>query len=205
MRVGIIGGGVSGLVTAYKLQPYCDVTVFEANGYPGGHTNTVDFELDGRDYSVDTGFIVFNDRTYPNFISLLDELGVQSQPTIMSFSVTCEETGLEYRGADFEGLFAQRRNLVNPRFYRLLYDLLKFNRESRKLLGPDAASDATVEQFISRRNYSRSFVKQFLLPMGSAIWSCPFDKFLQFPIQFIAEFYENHGLLSVSDRPQPKL
>ncbi len=202
MRIAIIGGGISGLVTAFKLNKCHDVTLFEANNYPGGHTNTVDFEMGDRNYSIDTGFIVFNDRTYPNFIALLDELNVESQATIMSFSVTCEETGLEYRGADFSGLFAQRRNLVNLRFYRLLYDLVKFNRQARKLLCTANSGNVTVEQFIAQRRYSESFVKQFLLPMGSAVWSCPFSKFLQFPIRFIAEFYENHGLLNVTNRPQ---
>ena len=116
MRIGIIGAGVSGLVAAYRLNEEHDVTVFEANNYIGGHTNTIAVEENGKEINVDTGFIVFNDRTYPNFISLIDELGVASQKTQMSFSVRCEQTGLEYRGADLNGLFAQRKNLVNPRF-----------------------------------------------------------------------------------------
>jgi len=116
MRVAIIGGGVSGLVTGYRLHKQHDVTLFEANDYVGGHTNTIDVENDEGQFAIDTGFIVFNDRTYPNFIALMDELKVASQPTRMSFSVSCEKTGLEYRGADFNGLFAQRRNLFNPSF-----------------------------------------------------------------------------------------
>ncbi len=201
MKIAIIGGGISGLVAAYHLHKSHDITLFEANDYPGGHTNTIDVERNGRQYSVDTGFIVFNDRTYPNFIHLLDELGVESQPTTMSFSVTCESTGLEYRGADFAGLFAQKRNLFNPKFYRLLLDIVKFNRQAKLLLGDQSVSTQTVGEFIEGR-YSQAFVNQFLLPMGSAVWSCPFESFLQFPMQFIAEFYENHGLLNITDRPQ---
>ena len=202
MKIAIVGGGISGLVSAYHLHRNHEVTVFEANDYIGGHTNTVDFELDGRSYSIDTGFIVFNDHTYPNFINLLNELGVESQPTIMSFSVTCEKTGLEYRGADFNGLFAQRKNLLNPAHYWLLLNIVKFNRRARRLLAEGDPSLETVGDFIQRERLSAKFVEQFLLPMGSAVWSCPFDKFLKFPMQFIAEFYENHGLLNVTKRPQ---
>ncbi len=201
MKIAIIGGGISGLVCAYKLNQKHDVTVYEANNYPGGHTNTVNVKAEGRDLAIDTGFIVFNDRTYPNFIELLEELGVASQPTVMSFSVQDRASGLEYRGADFDGLFAQRRNIFNLKFLRLLYDLLRFNKKANQLLA-DENENQTLGEFIESRNFSKQFVKQFLLPMGSAIWSCPFEKFLQFPVRFVAEFYLNHGLLSVADRPQ---
>ena len=201
MRIGIIGAGVSGLVAAYRLNEEHDVTVFEANNYIGGHTNTIAVEENGKEINVDTGFIVFNDRTYPNFISLIDELGVASQKTQMSFSVRCEQTGLEYRGADLNGLFAQRKNLVNPRFLRLLYDLVRFKGVAAPLLESEKESES-VRQFLARNNFSKQFVEQYFLPMGSAIWSCPFETFMEFPIRFIAEFYQNHGLLGVSDRPQ---
>ncbi len=201
MRVAIIGGGVSGLVAGYQLQRHHNITLFEANDYIGGHTNTVDVSVGGRDYAIDTGFIVFNDRTYPNFERLLTELNVESQPTRMSFSVSCERTGLEYRGADFAGLFAQRRNLFNPKFHRLLWDLLRFNRLGQQLLESDEESD-TVGEFLARNGFSKSFINHYFLPMGAAIWSAPFDKFADFPIRFIAEFYRNHGLLGVTDRPQ---
>ncbi|MFK7767097.1 MAG: NAD(P)/FAD-dependent oxidoreductase [Mariniblastus sp.] len=201
MRIAIIGGGISGLVAGYHLHRTHDVTLFEANDYIGGHTNTVEAESGGQTFLVDTGFIVFNDRTYPNFIKLLDELGVASQETRMSFSVSCARTGLEYRGADPGGLFAQRKNLVSPRFLRLLWDLVRFNRLGQKLLESDAP-DETVDEFFARHRFSDQFIHQYFLPMGAAIWSAPFEKFRKFPIKFIAEFYKNHGLLGVTDRPQ---
>ena len=204
MKIGIIGAGISGLVAAEKLRHSHDVTVFEAGSYIGGHTNTIDVETPDGLLAVDTGFIVFNDRTYPNFIALLDRLGVPSQDTIMSFSVKCERTGLEYRGADLNGLFAQRRNLLNPKFYRLLMDMLKFFRLGEAMLDADSDVDESesVESFLRRNKFSDQFIQQYFLPMGAAIWSSSYDSFRDFPIRFIAEFYKNHGLLGVKDRPQ---
>lgn len=204
MKIAIIGAGISGLTSAYYLNPNHDVTVFEANSYIGGHTNTVDVELHGQRYAVDTGFIVFNDRTYPNFCKLLDELGVEAQDTPMSFSVSCENSGLEYRGADLNGLFAQRRNLFNLKYLRLLRDLLKFNKNSHPILS-DENEEQTVGEFFAKNRYSEYFVEKYFLPMASAIWSCPHDTIRDFPIRFIVEFYRNHGLLSVNDRPQWKV
>ena len=201
MRIGIIGGGISGLTAAYRLSPEHEVTVFEANDYIGGHTNTIAVDEDERTIDVDTGFIVFNDRTYPNFIALMDELGVASQKTQMSFSVRCEQTGLEYRGADFNGLFAQRKNLFSQKYLRLLYDLVRFKGIAAPLLESEEETES-VGQFLQRNHFSQQFIDQYFLPMGSAIWSCPFETFMDFPIRFIAEFYQNHGLLGVSDRPQ---
>tara|TARA_B110000495_G_scaffold147700_1_gene130611 strand:- start:8984 stop:10246 length:1263 start_codon:yes stop_codon:yes gene_type:complete len=201
MRVAIIGGGVSGLVTGYRLHKQHDVTLFEANDYVGGHTNTIDVENDEGQFAIDTGFIVFNDRTYPNFIALMDELKVASQPTRMSFSVSCEKTGLEYRGADFNGLFAQRRNLFNPKFLKLLWDLVRFNKAGEELLENEQENE-TVGEFFERNNFSPQFIEQYFMPMGAAIWSASFETFRQFPIRFIAEFYHNHGLLGVTNRPQ---
>ena len=173
MKIGIIGAGISGLVAAEKLRHSHDVTVFEAGSYIGGHTNTIDVETPYGPLAVDTGFIVFNDRTYPNFIALLDRLGVPSQDTIMSFSVKCERTGLEYRGADLNGLFAQRRNLLNPKFYRLLMDMLKFFRLGEAMLDADSDVDESesVESFLGRNKFSNQFIQQYFLPMGAAIWS----------------------------------
>ena len=201
MKIAIIGGGISGMVAAHRLHRDHSITLFEANDYIGGHTNTIDVESEQGTFSVDTGFIVFNDRTYPNFIRLLDELGVESQPTRMNFSVSCAQTGLEFRGADFNGLFAQRKNLVNPKFHRLLWDLLRFNRLGQNLLESDG-EDETVSDFLERHKFSQQFVHQYFLPMGAAIWSAPFAMFRKFPIRFIAEFYHNHGLLGITNRPQ---
>lgn len=200
MKVAIIGSGIAGLVAAYRLHVDHDVTVFEANDYPGGHTNTVDVEVDGERHAIDTGFIVFNDWTYPSFIALLGELGVASQPTTMSFSVSDPRTGLEYNGHSLNGLFAQRGNLLRPSFYRLLADIWRFNREARRQV--ERRDDgATVGEFLARYGYSREFANQYLLPMGAAIWSCPTGVFARFPIRFIIEFYHNHGLLNVRRRP----
>ena len=201
-RIAIIGAGISGLTAAHRLSQFHDVTVFEANDYPGGHTHTVDVELEGERQAIDTGFIVFNDWTYPNFIALLDELGVASQPTSMSFSVRCDADNLEYNGSSLNGLFAQRRNLWRPSFYRMLADIMRFNRDAPELvLGQTADEALTVGEFIARHRYSREFCEHYLLPMGAAIWSCPMGTFADFPIRFIVEFYKNHGLLSVRDRP----
>ena len=203
MKIAIIGSGISSLTTARRLSPHHEVTVFESNDYIGGHTNTVDVSNDEGDFAIDTGFIVFNDRTYPNFIRLMDELNVASQPTIMSFSVKCERTKLEYRGADLGGMFAQKSNFVNPRFYHLIYDLLRFNKIGNRLLQEEVQSaPETVSSFLSRHGFGRPFIEQYFLPMGAAIWSASTSRFGEFPIRFICEFYKNHGLLGISDRPQ---
>ena len=200
MKIAVIGSGISGLVAANRLQSRHDVTLYEANAYLGGHTNTVDVELDGERQQVDTGFIVFNDWTYPNFIRLLEEFDVASKPTIMSFSVSDERTGLEYNGHTLNTLFAQRRNLIRPSFLRMVADILRFNREVLSVLEGDNEAK-TVGEFVADRGYSKWFVDHYLLPMGAAIWSCPTGTFADFPIRFIAEFYRNHGLLNVVRRP----
>lgn len=200
MKLAIIGSGISGLVAAHRLKAEHDITVFEANDYVGGHTNTVDVDVDGEYHSVDTGFIVFNDWTYPNFIRLLNKLDVKSQATEMSFSVRNDDTGLEYNGHSLNSLFAQRRNLVKPGFFKMLFDIVRFNREALNQVS--ACGDATtVGEFLSQYGYGRPFADQYLLPMGAAIWSCPTGRFAEFPIRFIVEFYKNHGLLSIRNRP----
>lgn len=200
MNIAIIGAGVSGLVAAYRLCRQHRITVFESHGKPGGHANTVDVDDESRRLAIDTGFIVYNDWTYPNFVQLLEELGIASQPTEMSFSVRDDRTGLEYNGHSLPTLFAQRSNLLRPRFYRMLKDILRFNREAPRRLA-DVADDMTVEEFLEQGGYSRQFVEHYLLPMGAAIWSCPTGIFARFPIRFIIEFYSNHGLLNLMHRP----
>jgi predicted NAD/FAD-binding protein len=200
MRIAVIGSGISGMVAAYQLCRSHDVTVYEAGAHVGGHTNTVDVEYQGRDYAVDTGFIVFNEWTYPNFIRLLDTLGVPWQPSHMSFSVRCEKSGLEYNGNTLNTLFAQRRNLVRPSFLRMAADILRFNRRAPRLL--EAPADGvTLSDYLEREAYSKYFVDHYIIPMGAAIWSSRPVDMLHFPARFFVEFFANHGFLSVNDRP----
>lgn len=201
MKIAIIGSGISGLTAAWLLHQSHEITVFEANDYIGGHTHTIDVELDGEQLAIDTGFIVYNDWTYPNFIELLKRLDVGSLATEMSFSVRCERSRIEYNGSNLNGLFAQRSNLLKPRFHRMLQDILRFNRESLELLEEDH-ENLTVDEYVTQRGYSKQFSDLYLIPMGAAIWSCPPETFGKFPIRFIVEFYRNHGLLSIRNRPQ---
>ena len=202
MKIAIIGAGVSGLTAAYRLQPKHEITLYEANDYLGGHANTVEVDWQGERQVIDTGFIVFNDWTYPKFIELLDELQIPSHETSMSFSVRCDAANLEYNGSSLNGLFAQRRNLLRPSFYRMLRDIMRFNRDAPALVMKGSVLDETpVGEFLTRHRYSREFADHYLLPMGAAIWSCPLGTFAQFPIRFIIEFFQNHGLLSVRHRP----
>jgi predicted NAD/FAD-binding protein len=201
MRVAVIGSGISGMTAAYRLNAEHDVTVFEAGDHFGGHTYTLDVDLAGRTYAVDMGFIVFNDRTYPNFIRLLNELGVESQPSNMSFSLRCERTGLEYNGTSVNSLFAQRRNIVRPSFLGMIYDILRFNREAPRLLLSEDNS-LTLGEYLIRHGYSDSFRERYLVPMGRAIWSATEEAMLAWPARFFVDFFERHGFLTVNDRPQ---
>lgn len=201
MRIAIIGTGISGMLVAYLLNPDHEITVFEANGYVGGHTNTVQVELNDTTYAVDTGFIVFNDRTYPNFVKLLARLGVASQPSSMSFSVKCERTGLEYNGTSLNTLFAQRRNLLRPSFHRMLWDILRFNREAPVLL-QQQDNTTTLAEYLQRQHYSPQFAEYYLIPMGAAIWSANPQQMHHFPVRYFVQFFHNHGMLSVNRRPQ---
>lgn len=201
MRIAVIGGGVSGLVAAHLLTRRHEIALFEAADYAGGHTATVTVRHQGETHAIDTGFIVFNDRNYPNFTRLLDQLGVASQPTSMSFSVSCARTGIEYNGTSISRLFAQRRNLLRPSFHRMVSDILKFNR-----LGPTQAAalkDATVAEFLAAhaRDYGPEFERHYLVPMGASLWSCPPRAFRAFPMRFVMEFFANHGMLQVHGRP----
>jgi predicted NAD/FAD-binding protein len=201
MRIAIVGGGISGLLSARLLARDHELCVFEANDYAGGHTNTVVFEAFGNRYAADTGFMVFNDRTYPNFIRMLKQLGVSARESDMSFSVRCGKSGLEYQGSSLNGLFAQRRNIFRASFHRMLLDILRFNRGARELLR-DGDDSLELGEYLRRRRYSRPFIENYLVPMGAAIWSARPDRFLQFPARFIIAFFDNHGLLTVRDHPR---
>lgn len=201
MRIAVVGSGISGLTSAYLLSPDNELTLYEAGGYAGGHTQTEDVVQQGRTYPVNTGFIVFNAATYPNFIRLLRRLGVAWQPSVMSFSVQCEKTGLEFSPSTFNSLFIQRRNLFRPSFYRMLLDVGRFKRDAQALLAGDD-DRLTLSEFLGRQGYSRAFVDHFIIPMGEAIWSADPAKFKEFPARHFARFFKNHGFLNVRDQPQ---
>lgn len=202
-RIAVIGSGISGLCSAYLLSREHEVTLYEANNYLGGHTNTEDVALNGRVYPVNTGFIVFNDWTYPNFINLMEQLGVASEKSDMSFSVRCENTGLEYNGTNLNSLFAQRLNLFKPRFLKMIYDIIRFNKQTVELLEKGLVSDdETLGDFVKNNHYSKSFVNYYIVPMGAAIWSASEDMMLAFPLKFFLNFFNNHGMLSVDERPE---
>lgn len=203
MQIAVVGSGISGLACAHYLSAGHEVSLFEANRRLGGHTATMDVQLGTRRFTIDTGFIVFNDWTYPNFIALLEELGVGSKPTSMGFSVRDERNGLEYAGGNLDMLFAQRRNLLSPRFLRMVRDILRFNRESVADLEADRLTDSmTLGEYLERNRYSDGFRHDYLIAMGSAIWSSDCASMLDFPLQFFVRFFRNHGLLSVRHRPQ---
>ncbi len=203
MKIAIIGAGISGLSAAYYLSDDHQLTIYESAARVGGHTATVDVDWQGRNYAIDTGFIVYNDWTYPNFIELLERLGVASKPTEMSFSVRCDNTGLEYGGNNMNTLFAQRRNLLRPSFHRMLQDILRFNREAvRDLDRGHLSAETTLGEYLAGSGYGENFIRHYLLPMGSAIWSASIDAMNDFPLLFLIRFFRNHGLLSVNNRPQ---
>ena len=191
------------MLAARLLSDEHDIHLFEAGDYLGGHTHTVDVEVQGDQYAADTGFMVFNDRTYPNFVRMLDLLGIPSRASDMSFSVRCDRTGLEYQGGTVFGLFAQRRNLFRPSFYRMLRDILRFNREAPRLLDSEDES-ITLDDYLRNNQYSRQFLDHYLAPMGASIWSTPPSEFRQFPARYTVGFMQNHGLLQLRDRPQWK-
>ena len=204
MKIAIIGSGISGLTAAYVLSRRHEITVFEKADRIGGHTATVDVTLpDGERQSIDTGFIVYNDWTYPNFINLLGQLGIKGKPTEMSFSVHCDRSGLEYSGSNLNTLFCQRKNLLRPSFWRMVQDILRFNREAiLDLESGRLAPDMTLGSYLEENNYGIEFCRDYLVPMGAAIWSASTQVMLEFPLVFFVRFFKNHGLLSVSNRPQ---
>jgi predicted NAD/FAD-binding protein len=201
MKIAIVGTGIAGNLAANRLARDHDITVYEADARIGGHSNTVEVESAGRQFAVDTGFIVFNDRTYPNFCRLLEELQVPAQDSSMSFSVRSEQTGLEYCGSSLNTLFAQRRNLLRPTFHRMLKDILRFNREAGEFLQSGSHS-TSLNEFLHEGRYSREFIDHYIIPMGAAIWSSTPEGMGEVPADFFFRFFQNHGLLTVDDRPQ---
>ena len=200
MKIAIIGSGISGLTLAHHLHKQHDITVFESNSHIGGHTHTHAIDLFGQTYNVDTGFIVFNDRTYPNFNQLLVELKVPWQPSHMSFSVRNEATGLEYNGTTINSLFAQRRNFLKPSFYGMIKDILRFNKQSLGLL--ESGDEISLGDYLSKNNYKPLFINNYIVPMGAAIWSTDAVQMMDFPARFLVRFFHHHGMLTVSNRPQ---
>ncbi|WP_421197495.1 NAD(P)/FAD-dependent oxidoreductase [Aeromonas enteropelogenes] len=204
-KIAIVGSGISGLTAGFLLHKQHDITLFEAAPTLGGHTATVDVEQGGRRYAIDTGFIVFNDRTYPNFLKLLERIGVARQPAEMSFSVKSPE-GLEYNGHNLDTLFAQRSNLLSPRFYGFVAEILRFNREARAWLVDhqtlDVGSELTLGDFLQAGEFSDYFARHYILPMGAAIWSSTLADMRAFPLGFFLRFFAHHGLLEVANRPQ---
>lgn len=200
MKIAIVGTGIAGNVSAYHLAREHEITVYEADSRIGGHTNTLDVKLGGQSYAIDTGFIVFNERTYPNFIALVDQLDVDWQDSDMSFSVQHPGTGLEYKGSTLNSLFAQRSNLFRPSFYRMIREILRFNREAPNLL-TNGDSEISLDAYLANNGYSREFIEHFIIPMGAAIWSAKPAVMGRMPAQFFVRFFHNHGMLSVNDRP----
>ena len=201
MKIAIVGGGISGLTTAYLLSREHEVILYESNDYIGGHTNTVTIEMNGSPVAVDTGFIVYNEQNYPNFSHILSDLNVSTQPTSMSFSVKLIEPDLEYNGSSFKQLFGQKKNLLRPRFYQMLWDILRFNRQTPGLLESNSY-DITLGEHAIECGFSQDFIHHYLVPMGAAIWSSSPSAILEMPAYFFIRFFKNHGMLNLNDRPQ---
>jgi uncharacterized protein len=199
VRIAIVGAGVSGLVCAHMLHRDHELVVFEAGEHAGGHVNTVHLETETDAYDIDTGFIVFNDRNYPSFERLLSELGVASAPSQMSFGVS-DGGDFEYNGASPNGLFASRRQAIAPSFHRMIADLVRFNRDARRLLASD--EDPSLRDWLAQRGYSDAFVERLIVPQASAVWSADPAQMWSFPVRFLVEFFDNHGMLGFRDRPR---
>ena len=197
MKIAIVGSGISGLGCAHLLKEEHEITLFEASHKPGGHVNTVDVAGRTGDYRVDTGFIVFNEHNYPNFVRLLELLGVESQPTRMGFSVRSQKTGIEYSGESILGLFGGLRNLTDPKHWSMVRDILRFH----KLAEREESGTLTVGEFLARHKLGDRFTEAFLLPLGSALWSCSADRFSIFPMEFLTDFLANHKMLQAYNRP----
>lgn len=200
-RVAVVGSGISGLAAAYLISRRHRVTLFERDARLGGHTHTVRVPGPGGEVALDTGFLVHNHQTYPNLVRLFREIGVATEPSDMSFSVSCPTTGFEYSSRGVAGFFAQPRNLVRPAHHRLLRDILRFNREAPAVLTAPGAEEWTVDGFLRGQRYGADFVTRYLAPMTSAIWSCPVESIAAFPVQTLVRFMHNHGMLAVGAHP----
>lgn len=201
MRIAVIGSGIAGLGAAWLLSREHEVVLFEREARLGGHTHTHRVEQGGKAYSVDSGFIVMNPRNYPMLTALFDELGVPTQPTTMSFSVQDARSGLEYNATSLDSLFCQRRNLVSPKFWRMVRDITRFYREAPALLA-EAGDGPSLGDYLRDNDYSPMFVEDHLVPMACALWSSPSQSILQFPARYLVRFMDNHHMLQVSERPE---
>ena len=205
MKIAVIGSGISGLVSAHVLADKHEVHLFEAENRLGGHTHTHEVEVASGKYNVDTGFIVHNDRNYPNFVKLMNKLDIETQPSFMSFSVKVEENGLEYNGTSVNSLFCQRRNFLNLSFYKMIQDIFRFNKEATKYFlahKEEAPDQMTLEEYLEKNNYSKEFTEHYIMPMGAAIWSASREEMKKFPLHFFVRFFHHHGMLTVDDRPK---
>ena len=200
LKIAIVGSGISGSTAAYLLSESHDITVYEKNDYMGGHVNTVDVDVDGKKFAIDTGFIVFNDKTYPNFMKLLHDIGQETQNSTMSFSVKNENLNLEYNGSSLNGLFSQRANIFRPSFLRMIRDIIRFNKN--RYSSENKNLSISIDEFLEKNNYSNDFTNNYLIPMASSIWSAKQDEILNMPVRFLLRFFDNHGLLQLKDRPQ---
>ena len=198
-KIAIVGSGIAGLTSAYMLYKDHEITLFEADEYIGGHTHTVEVEIDDKQYAIDTGFIVFNDTNYPHFSEILRDLGVASEPTDMSFSMSCGDSGLEYSSRSLNSLFAQRRNILRPSFHRMIRDIRRFFQQAAKVL-QDIDCSATLGEYLEEQGYSDEFIQHHIIPMGAALWSAPPERVYDFPVQYFIKFFDNHRFLQVQGR-----
>ncbi|MEA1987978.1 MAG: FAD-dependent oxidoreductase [Pseudomonadota bacterium] len=201
-KVAVIGSGISGLSAAWFLSQKHDVTLFEKNEKLGGHTNTITLEIEGKQQPVDTGFIVFNTPNYPNLTAMFNHLNVKTQATEMSFSVTADSGTLEYSGNNLNTLFAQRSNILSLAHWKMIREILRFNKQAKQDLKRSLASEISLGDYLSEHGFSERMRDYYLLPMAAAIWSCPVETMMKFPVGSFLQFFENHGLLNIEDRPQ---
>jgi predicted NAD/FAD-binding protein len=200
MKIAIIGSGISGLTASYLLNKKHNITLFEKNDYLGGHTHTHDITIGEKTFSVDSGFIVYNEKTYPNFIKLLNILNVERQKTTMGFSIKSEVKNLEYAGNSVRSVFAQKRNYFRPSFLRMLIDIIRFNKKAKADIF--ISSQVTLGQYLDQNSFSQSFINHYIIPMGAAIWSTTAKLMMDMPALFFIRFFNNHGLLQIKDRPE---